>query len=116
MSPTALVLLVSTSSLVSYLTHLFELTLIIDDFQAVPLVSIDSMEQNNRWTDHTIPATQPAPDKTVPEPFGMHPMSLHPCSARKLIILYIDTVDTILERFADAGNFTPAEVVALLVS
>nr|AZJ17945.1 manganese peroxidase [Irpex lacteus] len=41
-------------------------------------------------------ATQPAPDKTVPEPF--------------------DTVDTILERFADAGNFTPAEVVALLVS
>ncbi|KAI0350878.1 manganase peroxidase [Trametes cingulata] len=41
-------------------------------------------------------ATQPAPDKTVPEPF--------------------DTVDSILARFADAGNFSPAEVVALLAS
>ncbi|KAI1791272.1 manganase peroxidase [Ganoderma leucocontextum] len=41
-------------------------------------------------------ATQPAPDKTVPEPF--------------------DTVDTILTRFADAGNFTSEEVVALLSS
>lgn len=41
-------------------------------------------------------ATQPAPDLTVPEPF--------------------DTVDSILARFADAGSFTPAEVVALLVS
>ncbi|TBU33775.1 manganese-dependent peroxidase [Dichomitus squalens] len=45
-------------------------------------------------------ATQPAPDKTVPEPF--------------------DTVDSILARFQDAfstvGGFTPAEVVALLAS
>nr|ALJ82909.1 manganese peroxidase 3 [Irpex lacteus] len=38
----------------------------------------------------------PAPDKTVPEPF--------------------DTVDSILARFADAGGFSPAEVVALLGS
>ncbi|KAH9858678.1 manganese peroxidase-like protein [Lenzites betulinus] len=43
-----------------------------------------------------VDATMPAPDKTVPEPF--------------------DTVDSILARFADAGNFTPPEVVALLVS
>ncbi|KAI0081217.1 manganese peroxidase 1 precursor [Panus rudis PR-1116 ss-1] len=41
-------------------------------------------------------ATAPAPDKTVPEPF--------------------DTVDSILARFADAGNFSPEEVVALLAS
>ncbi|KAL7277389.1 class II peroxidase [Trametes coccinea BRFM310] len=41
-------------------------------------------------------ATQPAPDKTVPEPF--------------------DTVDSILARFSDAGGFTAAEVVALLAS
>ncbi|OBZ68348.1 Manganese peroxidase 3 [Grifola frondosa] len=41
-------------------------------------------------------ATQPAPDKTVPEPF--------------------DTVDTILARFADAGNFTAPQVVWLLSS
>nr|AEJ37999.1 Mn peroxidase MNP6 [Polyporus brumalis] len=41
-------------------------------------------------------ATQPAPDLTVPEPF--------------------DTVDSILQRFEDAGGFTPAEVVALLAS
>ncbi|KAI8976663.1 manganase peroxidase [Trametes punicea] len=41
-------------------------------------------------------ATQPAPDLTVPEPF--------------------DTVDKILARFADAGGFSPAEVVALLAS
>ncbi|KAI0342745.1 short manganese peroxidase [Trametopsis cervina] len=41
-------------------------------------------------------ATAPAPDLTVPEPF--------------------DTVDKILARFADAGGFTPAEVVALLAS
>ncbi|KAI0829879.1 peroxidase [Trametes gibbosa] len=41
-------------------------------------------------------ATQPAPDKTIPEPF--------------------DTVDTILARFSDAANFTPEEVVALLAS
>ncbi|KAI0265580.1 manganese peroxidase 1 precursor [Gloeopeniophorella convolvens] len=41
-------------------------------------------------------ATAPAPDKTVPEPF--------------------DTIDSILARFADAGNFTPQEVVALLSS
>ena len=40
-------------------------------------------------------ATQPAPDLLVPEPF--------------------DTVDSILERFGDAG-FSPAEVVALLAS
>ncbi|KAI9062858.1 class II peroxidase [Trametes sanguinea] len=43
-----------------------------------------------------VDAVTPAPDKTVPEPF--------------------DTVDSILARFADAGNFTPEEVVALLVS
>ncbi|KAI8992988.1 manganese peroxidase 3 [Trametes punicea] len=43
-----------------------------------------------------IDATMPAPDLTVPEPF--------------------DTVDSILARFADAGSFTPEEVVALLVS
>ncbi|KAI0358485.1 manganase peroxidase [Trametes cingulata] len=43
-----------------------------------------------------VDATQPAPDKTVPEPF--------------------DTVDSILARFQDAGGFTPEEVVALLVS
>ncbi|KAI0072718.1 manganese peroxidase 1 precursor [Panus rudis PR-1116 ss-1] len=42
------------------------------------------------------PATAPAPDKTVPEPF--------------------DTVDSILARFADAGGFSPAEVIALLAS
>ncbi|EIN09512.1 manganese peroxidase 1 precursor [Punctularia strigosozonata HHB-11173 SS5] len=41
-------------------------------------------------------ATKPAADMTVPEPF--------------------DTVDSILARFADAGAFTPAEVVALLAS
>ncbi|VDB87793.1 unnamed protein product [Peniophora sp. CBMAI 1063] len=41
-------------------------------------------------------ATAPAQDLTVPEPF--------------------DTVDSILARFADAGGFTPAEVVALLAS
>ncbi|KAJ8502205.1 hypothetical protein ONZ51_g84 [Trametes cubensis] len=41
-------------------------------------------------------ATQPAPDLTVPEPF--------------------DNVTSILARFADAGDFTPAEVVALLAS
>ena len=41
-------------------------------------------------------ATQPAPDLTVPEPF--------------------DSVDSILQRFSDAGGFTPAEVVALLAS
>ncbi|KAI0350840.1 manganese peroxidase [Trametes cingulata] len=41
-------------------------------------------------------ATQPAPDLTVPEPF--------------------DSVTSILARFADAGRFTPAEVVALLAS
>lgn len=41
-------------------------------------------------------ATQPAPDLTVPEPF--------------------DTVDSIIERFADAGGFTPEEIVALLAS
>ncbi|KAI0697907.1 melanin-decolorizing enzyme [Cytidiella melzeri] len=38
----------------------------------------------------------PAPDLTVPEPF--------------------DSIDKILARFADAGGFTPAEVVALLSS
>ncbi|KAI0374001.1 manganase peroxidase [Pilatotrama ljubarskyi] len=43
-----------------------------------------------------VDATQPAPDKTVPEPF--------------------DTVDSILARFEDAGGFTPEEVIALLVS
>lgn len=43
-----------------------------------------------------VDATQPAPDLTVPEPF--------------------DTVDSILQRFADAGGFTSAEVVALLAS
>ncbi|KAI0743410.1 peroxidase [Daedaleopsis nitida] len=42
------------------------------------------------------PATQPAPDKTVPEHFHI--------------------VDTILARFADAGGFTAQEVVALLAS
>ncbi|KAL4246228.1 Manganese peroxidase 3 [Abortiporus biennis] len=42
------------------------------------------------------PPLAPAPDLTVPEPF--------------------DTVDSILARFADAGQFTPAEVVALLGS
>ncbi|KAL4244534.1 Manganese peroxidase 3 [Abortiporus biennis] len=42
------------------------------------------------------PATAPAPDLTVPEPF--------------------DSVDSILARFADAGNFSPQEVVALLAS
>ncbi len=41
-------------------------------------------------------ATQPAPDGTVPEPF--------------------DSVDSILARFADAGGFSSAEVVALLAS
>ncbi|KAI0794167.1 Mn peroxidase MNP3 [Fomes fomentarius] len=41
-------------------------------------------------------ATQPAPDLTVPEPF--------------------DSVDSILQRFEDAGGFTSAEVVALLAS
>ncbi|KAI0318275.1 manganese peroxidase 1 precursor [Amylostereum chailletii] len=41
-------------------------------------------------------ATAPAPDLTVPEPF--------------------DTVDSILSRFSDAGNFSPADVVALLAS
>ncbi|KAL1942763.1 hypothetical protein VTO73DRAFT_5003 [Trametes versicolor] len=41
-------------------------------------------------------ATQPAPDKTIPEPF--------------------DTVDSILARFLDAADFSPAEVVALLAS
>ncbi|EIN09508.1 manganese peroxidase 1 precursor [Punctularia strigosozonata HHB-11173 SS5] len=41
-------------------------------------------------------AVHPAVDKTVPEPF--------------------DTVDSILGRSADAGDFTPAEVVALLAS
>ncbi|KAI0788308.1 manganese peroxidase 2 [Fomes fomentarius] len=41
-------------------------------------------------------ATQPAPDKTVPEPF--------------------DSVDSILTRFEDAGNFNAREVVWLLVS
>ena len=38
----------------------------------------------------------PTPDGTIPEPF--------------------DSVDSILARFADAGGFTPAEVVALLAS
>ena len=38
----------------------------------------------------------PTPDGTIPEPF--------------------DTVDSILARFADAGNFTPQEVVWLLSS
>ncbi|KAI0705199.1 melanin-decolorizing enzyme [Cytidiella melzeri] len=38
----------------------------------------------------------PAPDLTVPEPF--------------------DTITSILNRFSDAGKFTPAEVVALLGS
>jgi len=42
------------------------------------------------------PPVAPAPDKTVPEPF--------------------DTVTSILQRFSDAGGFTPAEVVALLGS
>ncbi|THH31802.1 hypothetical protein EUX98_g2375 [Antrodiella citrinella] len=42
------------------------------------------------------PPIAPAPDLTVPEPF--------------------DTVDSILARFADAGNFSPQEVVALLGS
>ncbi|KAI0265557.1 peroxidase [Gloeopeniophorella convolvens] len=41
-------------------------------------------------------ATAPAADKTVPEPF--------------------DTITSILARFADADNFTPQEVVALLSS
>lgn len=41
-------------------------------------------------------ATHAAADRTVPEPF--------------------DTVDSILARFADAGGFSPAEVVALLAS
>ncbi|KAH9931127.1 manganese peroxidase 1 [Epithele typhae] len=41
-------------------------------------------------------ATQPAPDLTVPEPF--------------------DTVDSILARMLDGGDFSPAEVVALLAS
>ncbi|KAI0265558.1 heme peroxidase [Gloeopeniophorella convolvens] len=41
-------------------------------------------------------ATAAAPDGTVPEPF--------------------DTVDSILARFADAGGFSPQEVVALLSS
>ncbi|KAI0072723.1 manganese peroxidase 1 precursor [Panus rudis PR-1116 ss-1] len=41
-------------------------------------------------------ATAPAPDKTVPEPF--------------------DSVDSILERFADAGGFQDFEVVWLLSS
>nr|ARA74331.1 manganese peroxidase 2 [Physisporinus sp. PF18]ARA74333.1 manganese peroxidase 2 [Physisporinus sp. PF18] len=41
-------------------------------------------------------ATAPAPDLTVPEPF--------------------DTVDTILARFADAGQFSIVEVVWLLIS
>ncbi|KAI0783499.1 Mn peroxidase MNP3 [Abortiporus biennis] len=42
------------------------------------------------------PPIAPAPDLTVPEPF--------------------DSVDSILARFADAGNFSPQEVVALLAS
>ncbi|KAF7357220.1 Peroxidase [Mycena sanguinolenta] len=42
----------------------------------------------------TVPA--PGPDGLVPEPF--------------------DNVDTILARFADAGDFTPTDVVALLAS
>ncbi|KZV62726.1 class II peroxidase [Peniophora sp. CONT] len=41
-------------------------------------------------------ATAPAQDKTVPEPF--------------------DTVDSILQRFSDAGGFSSDEVVALLAS
>lgn len=41
-------------------------------------------------------ATAPAPDLTVPEPF--------------------DSITSILARFADAGKFSPAEVVALLGS
>lgn len=42
------------------------------------------------------PPTAAAPDLTVPEPF--------------------DNVDKILGRMADAGNFSPAEVIALLAS
>lgn len=41
-------------------------------------------------------ATQAAPDLTVPEPFH--------------------TVNSILARFNDAGEFTPAQVVALLAA
>ncbi|CAL1699300.1 unnamed protein product [Somion occarium] len=41
-------------------------------------------------------AVAPAPDKTVPEPF--------------------DSVDSILARFADAGNFSTVEVVWMLIS
>ena len=35
---------------------------------------------------------------------------------RTLTSSILDTIDTILARFADAGSFTPAEVVALLGS
>ncbi|OJT02974.1 Manganese peroxidase 3 [Trametes pubescens] len=41
-------------------------------------------------------ATQAAPDRTVPQPF--------------------DTVNSIFARFADAGEFSPAQVVALLAA
>ena len=58
-------------------------------------------------------ATEPAPDLTIPEPFGrfysgrpFYIPDLYPCA---------DSVDSILSRFSDAG-FTTDQVVALLAS
>ena len=64
-------------------------------------------------------ATQPAPDLTVPEPFGA---LLHTTSTVQEHIAYIlsfplaDSVDSILARFDDAGGFSTVEVVWLLIS
>ena len=61
-------------------------------------------------------ATQPAPDLTVPEPFGEYLLSLTQLSRVLNVCSLADSVDSILARFADAGGFTAQEVVALLVS
>ena len=60
-------------------------------------------------------ATQPAPDKTVPEPFGNYTSTFIVKDEAEHSPMS-DTVDTILARFLDAGGFTPDEVVALLSS
>ena len=57
-------------------------------------------------------AKAPAADLTVPEPFGKPRVNF----GIGMTSHVADNVTSILERFHDAGGFTPAEVVALLAS
>ncbi|KAJ7089562.1 manganese-dependent peroxidase [Mycena epipterygia] len=57
-------------------------------------------------------APAPGPDGLVPEPFGVSFSSSTLISINRAL----DSVEDILARMADAGGFTPTEVVALLAS